>query len=166
MKKIILVVLISIILGIISFLVYDRFFFKPAKEVEITEINSPQVIFYDNQDELIANFEVELAQTPEEQQKGLMYREFLDKDKGMLFIYSQERLLPFWMKNTLIPLDIIYIGADKKIVNIITNAQPCQKDPCPAYASLEPAQYVLEINGGLAESLGIKEGMEANFNLP
>lgn len=75
----------------------------------------------------------------------------------MLVLFPNEAPRSFWMKNTLLPLDIIYIGGDRRIVKI-SQAAPCRADPCAGYPSLHPAQYVLEINGGLSEELGIRAG--------
>lgn len=102
-------------------------------------------------------FKVELANTPEKRVKGLMYRESLDKDKGMLFEFQDESERSFWMKDTFIPLDIIFINNEKVIVNI-TTALPCQNMPCKNYHSGKPAMYVLEINAGEASKRNIKIG--------
>ncbi len=104
------------------------------------------------------SFEVEVADTPVKRTIGLMNRTSLQEKSGMLFIFDQEGIQGFWMKNTLIPLDMIFISADKKIVHIEKNAQPCKVLDCQTYSSVKPAKYVVEINGGLADKLGIKEG--------
>ena len=109
-------------------------------------------------------FIVELAITNEEKQIGVMNRPRLDKDKGMLFIYDNPTIASFWMKNTLIPLDIIWINKDFKIV-YIANANPCIKDPCTIYTPDEDANYILEINSNLTKELNIKEGDEVSINL-
>ena len=105
---------------------------------------------------------VELADDEEERREGLMYRQSLEENSGMLFLYESERELSFWMKNTFIPLDIIFINSDFEIVDI-HHAVPCRADPCPQYVSKLPAQYVLEVNGGFAEKKGIEEGDQARF---
>ena len=87
-----------------------------------------------------------------------MFREKLDADKGMLFIYEKEGKYPFWMKNTLIPLDIIWIDKNKEVVFISANAQPCKEDYCPSILPPENAKYVLEINGGVSEKIGLAIG--------
>jgi hypothetical protein len=98
----------------------------------------------------------ELAQTPAQWTHGLMYRNSMPAESGMLFILPKEETQSFWMKNTKIPLDIIFISAAGKIVDIKNNFSPCLSDPCPVYNSVAPAQDVLEINGGLAEKAGLK----------
>lgn len=110
-------------------------------------------------------FDVELAVTSEEMSRGLMFRERLDSDKGMLFIFTEEGRYSFWMKNTLIPLDIIWIGGNKQVVFISGNAQPCQEYSCPSIEPAENAKYVLEINGGMAENIGLKVGDKIDLDL-
>ena len=100
-------------------------------------------------------FSVELAVTPEEREKGLMFRQNLDSDKGMLFIFKKEGRYGFWMKNTSIPLDIIWINDNKEVVFINENTQPCRENYCPVIEPTKDAKYVLEINGGLSEKIGL-----------
>ncbi len=101
--------------------------------------------------------QVELAKTPAERQQGLMFREYLSEYEGMLFVFESEGNHGFWMKNTRIPLDAIWIGHENKIVGIQTMV-PCEKDPCPIYTPKKNSVYVLEINAGLAEKWGLREG--------
>ena len=110
-------------------------------------------------------FEAELATTSEERSRGLMYRESLAMDDGMLFVYPSEGIYQFWMKNTLIPLDMIWISSARKIVNINRSAQPCQPDYCPAINPGAESQYVLEINGGLSDRLGFEVGDDVLINI-
>jgi len=110
-------------------------------------------------------FIVEMAITIKEKQTGLMNRESLPPDSGMLFIYEEENIYPFWMKNTLIPLDIIWINKNKEIIYIENNALPCKLDPCPIYNPKEKAIYILEINGKLANSLKINIGDKVILDL-
>ncbi|MFH1445544.1 MAG: DUF192 domain-containing protein [Nanoarchaeota archaeon] len=100
----------------------------------------------------------ELADTPIERQQGLMFRKELCSDCGMLFIFDSEEPVSFWMKNTIIPLDMIFLSEDGKIVNMHENVQPCKADPCPKYSSVEPAKYVIEVNAGFVEANGIEVG--------
>ncbi len=101
--------------------------------------------------------QAEIARTPEQRATGLMNRTFLGTDQGMLFVFDAPAQHNFWMKNTLIPLDIIFISEDLAIVKI-HHAVPCTADPCPTYSSAEPAIYVLEVNGNLTAKEGIAEG--------
>ena len=100
-------------------------------------------------------FKVEIADTDVERAKGLMYRESLPRDRGMLFQFDEMAERSFWMKNTYIPLDIIYIASDGKIVSIARNTTPFSESPIPSFG---PANGVLEINGGQAAELGIEPG--------
>ena len=100
-------------------------------------------------------FTVEVARTPDEQARGLMYRRSLADDRGMVFPYDPPRAVGFWMKNTYIPLDIIFIRADGRIARIAANTTPLSLEPV---SSLEPISTVLEIRGGRAAELGIREG--------
>lgn len=99
-------------------------------------------------------FDVELALTLRQQAQGLMFREHMADDYGMLFLYEEEQPLSFWMMNTLIPLDIIFIDASGEVINI-QHGKPRNVTPLP---SSRPALAVLEINGGLAAKLGIRPG--------
>jgi len=103
-------------------------------------------------------FFVEMATTPEEWSRGLMNRENLDENRGMLFIFDQEGIYSFWMKNTLIPLDIIWLNQNKEVVFIEKNAQPCKKEICESINPGQKAKYVLEINKGLVDKMGLKTG--------
>lgn len=109
-------------------------------------------------------FNVELATTPAEQEQGLMDRTTLAPDHGMLFVFPDAQPRTFWMKNTLIPLDILFFDAARRLVAIQADAQPCRTDPCPLYPSAVPARYVLELNAGTAARLGIRMGDEITLS--
>jgi hypothetical protein len=100
-------------------------------------------------------FDIELALTPEQQQRGLMFRQKLGPKEGMLFDFRVEQPLSFWMANTLIPLDMLFIAADGTIRRIHANAEPLSTRNIDSGG---PARAVLEINGGAARLLGIKTG--------
>ncbi|WP_232846685.1 DUF192 domain-containing protein [Devosia beringensis] len=100
-------------------------------------------------------FNVELVDTPESRAKGLMFREELADDAGMLFDFKQEREVSFWMSNTLIPLDMIFVGADGVVKTIHVNARPQDLTSIPSQV---PVQFVLEIPGGRSEELGLQPG--------
>lgn len=110
-------------------------------------------------------FNVELAITADERSTGLMNRANLDKDKGMLFIFKEQDVYPFWMKNTLIPLDIIWIDKDMKVVYINQDTGPCKSDPCESFNPGVAAKYVLELNSGIADDIGLAVGHELQFNI-
>ena len=100
-------------------------------------------------------FRVELALQPEQQSQGLQHRPFLAEDAGMLFVYDQAGTVSMWMLNTLIPLDMIFIGADGRIVNIAERTRPKSLETIP---SAGPALAVLEVLGGTSARLGIRPG--------
>ena len=99
---------------------------------------------------------VEIADEPQERNSGLMFRESLDHNSGMFFVFEREDRLSFWMKNTLIPLDMLFIDENFEIVEIKEFVPPCLEDPCPNFPSNKPARYVLEVNGGFVEKNNIK----------
>ncbi|MEM4152818.1 MAG: DUF192 domain-containing protein [Candidatus Pacearchaeota archaeon] len=111
-------------------------------------------------------FNVELATTPETRARGLMFRESLKDNEGMLFIFPEEKTHIFWMKNTFLSLDIIWIDSNGKVVFISPNAQPCKEEPCPIIIPESPAKYVLEIKAGRAEQIGLNLGDTVTINLP
>lgn len=100
-------------------------------------------------------FRVEVARSDAEWSKGLMFRTAMGADEGMIFIGRPPQPASFWMKNTVIPLDIVFIGTDKRVLNVGANAVPYSLDPV---SSVGPAIAVLELNGGRAEQLGIGAG--------
>lgn len=117
-------------------------------------------------------FQVEIANTPEARAQGLMFRESISKDKGMLFIFPEEELYGFWMKNTKMALDIIWLDSNGKVVFISHDTQPCQEGEeqqevtCPTIMPDSPAKYVLEINAGMAESIELEVGDILTINVP
>ncbi|QYK43348.1 MAG: DUF192 domain-containing protein [Paracoccaceae bacterium] len=105
----------------------------------------------------LVRFGVELAMTPAEQARGLMFRESLARSAGMLFVYPRPQRASFWMRNTLIPLDMIFAGPDGVVRHVHANAVP--RDETPIHGG-EGVKAVLEINGGLAARLGITPGTQ------
>ena len=110
-------------------------------------------------------FGVEIADTAEERARGLMHQESLAEDAGMLFVYSSEAMLAFWMKNTLIPLDILYMDSAGVVVDVQTMVPQAGVPDAELrrYPSAGPAQYALEINAGLAAEYGFAVGDQAFF---
>jgi uncharacterized membrane protein (UPF0127 family) len=97
-----------------------------------------------------AVYAVEVVRTPEEQAQGLMFRESLPERTGMLFLFRDAAPHQFWMKNTMIPLDIVWLDDSGRVVFVSANTPPCRADPCPNYGPTVPAPTVLEIAGGMA----------------
>jgi uncharacterized membrane protein (UPF0127 family) len=104
-------------------------------------------------------FIVEIADDDESRARGLMFRDSLAEDRGMLFVFEREQPLAFWMRNTRIPLDILYFDEDRRLVSIST-APPCTTRQCPSYPSAAPARFTLELNAGVAKNLGVARGDE------
>lgn len=109
-------------------------------------------------------FQVEVADDHDERQRGLMFRDVLPEGTGMLFLHDQQQPLGYWMKNTKIPLDILYFDADRRLVSVSRGVPPCSLgDRCPPYPSRAPALYVLELNAGQADRLAVEKGDELVF---
>lgn len=105
-------------------------------------------------------FQVEVANTPAKREMGLQYRRELADDRGMIFIFAVESQQSFWMKNTPIPLDMIFINRDHQIVGIVEQTTPFSLEP---RSVASPSRYVLEIKGGLAKRHGIQAGDSVRF---
>ena len=103
--------------------------------------------------------ELEVAKTPQQQQIGLMYRQSLDKNRGMIFVFEQLRPVRFWMKNVNISLDMIFL-ANGRVKAVLDNVPPCSVDPCPTYGPENLVDQVIELSGGRAKELGIEAGDE------
>ena len=112
--------------------------------------------------------QAELADTPQKRATGLMYREHLDEDRGMLFTFTQAQPWVFWMKNTKISLDLIWMNEKKQIVHIEQKVPICTRtdDSCPQYRPNEDAVYVLELAAGRVESLKLQRGSKLQFRIP
>lgn len=111
---------------------------------------------------VVARFDVEIVRTPEERSRGLMFRHRLEHNKGMLFIYEREQVLSMWMKNTFIPLDMLFIDAGGVVVSIRENAKPQSLD---IISSELPAMAVLEVPAGTAKRLAIRAGDRVHYRL-
>jgi uncharacterized protein len=106
---------------------------------------------------------VEVARTDEQRQQGLMFRERLGDDEGMLFVFPTERYNSFWMHNTLIPLDMYFIDSEWNVVGVVEQATPLTDDPRQVP---KMSQYVLEVRGGFARAHGLGEGAKVKFVPP
>ena len=110
-------------------------------------------------------FSVEVADTQEKQALGLMFRDEMAEDHGMVFVFPNEAPRSFWMKNCRIPLDIMYFDKNLKMVSASLNTPPCRTQACPSYPSKGPAMYVLELNAGMAKKLGVGVGDQLTLDL-
>lgn len=108
----------------------------------------------------------EVMVRPEDMARGMMYRDSLPPDRGMLFIHHQSGQYPYWMHNVKIPLDIIWLDSSRRVVEVSTNTPPCSGKPsseCPSYGGTQSALFILELAGGLAEQYGVVEGVVLDF---
>ena len=150
-------------------LVLICFFFNQCQQSTPKEVREQKVLFknegnlsiLNDENKTLAEFKIEIADSPYERQTGLMYRDSLEEQHGMLFIFENSELRGFYMKNTLIPLDLIFIDEDYEIVHIYSKATPYETT---TISSQLPAKYVFEINGGLSEQIGIQKGMKIKYN--
>ena len=138
---------------IISLLLLSMFLFSCTQTAKVT-VHGDQSV----------TFKAEVADTIPKQTKGLMFKKELPENQGMLFVFSTEANRRFWMMNTTIPLDIIFINKNKTIINI-EQAEPCGLIPCATYPSADKAMYVLEINQGLSQKYGFTLGTKVEFDL-
>ncbi|MBD8525098.1 DUF192 domain-containing protein [Pseudomarimonas arenosa] len=119
-----------------------------------------------------AHFKVELALDDASRMRGLMFRESMSEDHGMLFVFDRAEPQAFWMRNTRIPLDIIYFGADARVVSISADTPPCKTSQCPSYPSAGAARFVVELNAGTSSRLALTKGSalcivgESKFAIP
>lgn len=102
---------------------------------------------------------VELARTPEERAQGLMFRESMPADQGMLFVSAAPERQTFYMKNCFFPQDWVFMDAGGRVVEVMADRPPCPADPCPSWTSAAPAVYCLELNAGMAKRHGVKPGV-------
>ncbi len=130
---------------------------------EITFTKEGELSFFEVRDSIInpiVKLDIEIADDEYQIQTGLMYRQSMQDDRGMLFIFPNEAPRSFYMKNTEFALDIIFINANNKIVSIQKNAQPLNESSLPSEG---PAQYVVEVNAGLSEQWNLKSGDSISF---
>lgn len=160
----------GVIIVIAAFLVYFIFanFIKTTEAPENTVLDKTlnsntaysfnkqgELSFTDSLNQFKSKIDIEIADDDDKRMTGLMFRDKLAENQGMLFIFPEEDPQSFWMKNTVLPLDIIFVNAKQEIVKIHKNTTPYSEQ---SYASGKPAQYVVEVNAGYCEKNNIKEG--------
>lgn len=158
----VVVVLISfIIFFVFSNLITNKQEINPQLEKAVSSktiysfTKEGELSFNDSKGNLISSIDIEIADTDEQRQLGLMYRDKMEEDQGMLFIFDREAPQAFWMHNTILPLDIIYVNSKMEIVHIVKNAKPFDDTSLP---SIKPAQYVVEVIAGYSDKYNLKEG--------
>lgn len=108
----------------------------------------------------------EIADTPERWARGYMFRREVGEQEGMVFVFPEPGFHPFWMKNTLVPLDIIWLDDGRTILHIQSNTPPCKADPCPSYGPLSKVSAVLEVRAGTAAAEGLRVGDRLQITVP
>jgi uncharacterized membrane protein (UPF0127 family) len=165
-SKLILTFAIAVIGIIVGIGIFGILYFNETSQ-EVAEFDEntkhSKVYIYTTNSEIMVN--VDVADTSQKQSQGLMFRENMKWNHGMLFIFDNETILSFWMKDTLIPLDMIFVDKTFRIINIVDNALPCTIEPCPGYSSEKPVKYVLEVNAGFVETNDIEVGDFISMNL-
>lgn len=166
-------ILIVVILLIAGYVVYEFFIKKdepvvsPVIERPTDKIPEPQfkkegeLTFLSGDGKEVKKIDIEIADNAPERQQGLMYRKSMDEARGMLFVFPEEGEQGFWMKNTIISLDLMYVNKNKEIVKIHKNTIPYSERDIP---SEKPAMYVVEVNAGFTDKYGIKEGDKIEFS--
>jgi len=130
----------------------------PAAQTAPSSSTAPRIVFPDGYAVV-----VEVAADDDTRTQGLMFRDHLANDRGMIFLFTQTGEYPFWMKNTLIPLDMIWIDDGRRIVHVAHDVPPCKADPCESYPPNAPARYVLEVAAGVAAKHHLKDGDALRF---
>ncbi|MCC6866685.1 MAG: DUF192 domain-containing protein [Ignavibacteria bacterium] len=154
-------IIILIASAIVLIAVYFFFINKSSNEPQWVKEGELTILKASDRNRL-AHIEIEVASNPTERQQGLMYRSHMDEDKGMLFIFDREEMQAFWMKNTIIPLDIIFISSKGVINTIHSQTTPFSEKSLPSKIK---SQFVLEVNGGFCQRHGIKEGDLIEYKL-
>lgn len=121
--------------------------------------NGPTVVLPDG-----STVQIELATDDDTRAQGLMFRDRVPEGTGMLFLFPEAGDFPFWMKNTLVPLDMIWIDDQRRVVHVEHDVPPCKADPCPSYPPHAVAKYVLELGAGQAAKHRVANGSTLKFN--
>jgi len=170
-------ILIAVILITVGYFLYENFkkddSIKPPVLVDpkekVKDTNEPQfkregelefIMTGGKKDSSLKKIDIEIALNDAEREQGLMYRKSMGYNKGMLFIFDEDELQSFWMKNTIMSLDIIYVNSDFKIVKIHKNTIPYSENPI---LSGKPSKYVVEVAAGFSDNFGVKEGDKILF---
>jgi len=162
-KKLLTLLLVSSLLFVNGCFISDWYDDVMGNDETEEELESEELTFKTEDGD--HTFNVEVADKSYERRKGLMDRETLADDAGMLFVFNDEGFRNFWMKDTQLYLDIIFISADKKVVDIKKDFEPCYSEDCPDYRSKREAKYVVEVRGGTSDEKGIKVGDEVEFEI-
>ncbi|MGD1005652.1 MAG: DUF192 domain-containing protein [Ignavibacteriaceae bacterium] len=160
-RKIYLIILAVILVIIIAvFFIFQEFINKGEKDPEYMFRKDGILTFYDSTNVIKTKSEIQIADNEFEEELGLMYRKQMDENKGMLFVFPKPIIQTFWMRNTFIPLDMIFVNPDKIIVTIQKNTKILSDS---TYSSTAPAQYVIEVDAGFCDRHNIKVGDKVSW---
>jgi hypothetical protein len=149
-----------IILAVILLLIINPFSKKEGTDTEYMFKKEGELTFTDSIGTVKTKLDIEIANSDFDRQLGLMFRRHMDNNNGMLFIFPSEEMQAFWMRNTFIPLDMLFVNAAKKIVTIHRNTQTLSDQ---SYPSATPSMYVIEVNAGYCSTHNINDGDRINF---
>jgi len=149
-----------VILAVILFLITDPFSKKDTTDSEYMFKKDGELTFTDSLNNSKTKIDIQIANNDFDRELGLMFRKQMDENRGMLFIFPVEERQSFWMHNTFIPLDMIFVNAAEKIVTIHRNTQTLSDQ---SYPSTAPAKYVIEVNAGYCSRHNINEGDKINY---
>lgn len=164
-KSYIIALMIAVGGLILFFLLNQKKESQPSLQEELLDFQfkkQGELYFINSNSDIITFIDIEVADSDVLRARGLMYRKTLPKNGGMLFIHDNEQILSFWMKNTYIPLDIIFVNSNYEIITIHHNTSPLKEW---SYTSTEAAQYVVEVNAGFCSNYNIKTGDKINYIL-
>ena len=146
---------VILVVAVAAFFIFSEFLKKDEKDPDYMFRKDGVLTFYDSTGVVKTKAEIQIADNEFEEELGLMYRKQMDENKGMLFIFPYSKIQTFWMRNTFIPLDMIFVNPDKKIVTIQKNTKILSDS---TYSSTAPAQYVIEVDAGFCDMHNIKDG--------
>jgi hypothetical protein len=149
-----------VVLVVILILIINPFSKKEEADTEYMFKKEGELTFSDSLGTVKSKLDIEIANSDFDRQLGLMFRKHMEEKDGMLFIFPSEEMQSFWMRNTFIPLDMVFVNAAKKIVTIHRNTQTLSDQ---SYPSTAPAMYVIEVNGGYCSTHKINEGDRINY---
>ncbi|MDR3666152.1 MAG: DUF192 domain-containing protein [Ignavibacteriaceae bacterium] len=149
-----------VILAVILYLIINPFSTKESTDTEYMFKKDGELTFTDSLNNFKTKIDIQIANSDFDRELGLMFRKQMDENRGMLFIFPTEERQSFWMRNTFISLDMLFVNASNKIVTIHRNTQTLSDQ---SYPSTAPAKYVIEVNGGYCSKHNINEGDKINF---
>ncbi len=160
LKIIVYCAALAAILLVYYFLASKSVVVEDNKEIEYSFRKDGEAYIKGINDEVIVKIDIEIAADGASRNQGLMFREYMGELQGMLFIFERTQEISMWMRNTIIPLDMLFIDADKKIVDIALNTTPFSEEQIVAKV---PVMYVIEVNAGFVEKYGIETGQMVSW---